>query len=614
LYKYIIITMLIITIMTFTNTLLRINLETGSITKNLIPQPLIRKFMGGKGLAAHYLYQENPSNCDPLSPNSYIAFMNGPLTGAPVTNCVNFAVCAKSPLTGTWNDSHCNGWWGPELRFAGYLGIIIKGKSDAPVYININDDKVEILDAAELWGKDTFSTQEILKQHHSPDREARVLSIGPAGERMAKLAGVFAEYRTAARGGLGAVMGSKGLKAIVVTGHKRYEPANPNTFKATRKRIYDKVKTSPGAKTLRKMGTSQLVDPVNETGGLSNRNYTSGKDDNLAEKLNGPSFMEKLWDDGNRRRSCRGCAIQCSHLAVVKNSKYKGLVHDGPEFESITLLGSNCGINDPAVVTQAEHLCDAYGLDSMSTGSTISFLMECFSRGLITTEDTGGLELTFGNADALIETIHMMGLGKGPLAFAADGNRDAAARIGNYSEVLAMNVKGLEIPAYLPQAARGQALAYAVSDRGACHVRPWMYGKEAFGSGNPLECRGKGVMVWDGQMRNAILDSIGVCKFLLMAAAGMDDLFDLYIAATGFDMEREEFDLIGKRLAVLTRAFNNREGFNRTHDTLPKKVMTEGKSISQSDMDLMLDEYYESAGFTKEGIVPASLLRELEIS
>jgi len=606
--------MLIMLIMTSANTLLRIDLETGSTTKDPIPQPLLRKFMGGKGLAAHYLYHENPPNCDPLSPDSHIAFMNGPFTGAPVTNCVNFAVCAKSPLTGTWNDSHCNGWWGPELRFAGYLGIIIKGKSESPIYLNIEDDKVEVLDAADLWGKDTFSTQEIFKQRHSTDREARVLSIGPAGERMAKLACVFAEYRTAARGGLGAVMGSKGLKAIVVTGHQRYEPANPGAFNAARKRIYDKVKTSQGAKTLRKMGTSQLVDPVNETGGLSSRNYTSGRDDDLSEKLNGPSFMEQLWDGGNRRRSCRGCAIQCSHLAVVKAGKYKGLVHDGPEFESITLLGSNCGINDPAVVTQAEHLCDSYGLDSMSTGSTISFLMECMSRGLLTSEDTGGLELTFGNADALIETIHMMGSGKGPLAFAANGNRDAAARIGNNSEDFVMNVKGLEIPAYLPQAAKGQALAYAVSDRGACHIRPWMYGKEAFGTENPLECKGKGAMVWDGQMRNAILDSIGVCKFLLMAAAGMDDLFDLYIAATGFDMEREEFDQIGKRLAVLTRVFNNREGFDRTYDTLPNKVMTEGRSISQADLDLMLDEYYESAGFTKEGIVPASLLRELEIS
>jgi aldehyde:ferredoxin oxidoreductase len=596
------------------NNLLRIDLTKRTNSSENIPQPILHKFMGGKGLAAHYLYHENPPNCDPLSPDAHIVFINGPLTGAPVTNCVNFAVCAKSPLTGTWNDSHCNGWWGPELRFAGYMGIIVSGKSNSPVYVNITDDNVEILDAADLWGKDTFSTQEILKQRHSTDREARVLSIGPAGERMAKLACVFAEYRTAARGGLGAVMGSKGLKAIVVTGHRRYEPANPDVFKAARKKIHDKVRISQGAKTLRKMGTSQLVDPVNETGGLSNRNYASGRDDKLAEKLNGPSFMEQLWDGGNRRRSCRGCAIQCSHLAVVEAGKYKGLVHDGPEFESITLLGSNCGINDPAVVTHAEHLCDSYGLDSMSTGSTISFLMECFDRGLITSEDTGGLDLAFGNADALIETIHMMGSGKGPLTFAADGNRDAAARIGNNSGDLAMNVKGLEVPAYLPQAARGQALAYAVSDRGACHVRPWMYGKEAFGSGDPLECRGKGAMVWDGQIRNAILDSIGVCKFLLMAAAGMDDLFDLYIAATGFDMQREEFDLIGKRLAVLTRAFNNCEGFNRTHDTLPKKVMTEGRSISQAELDLMLDEYYESSGFTKEGTVPASLLRELEIS
>jgi len=597
-------------------TIIRIDLSNKKVKCENIPAPLLRKFMGGKGLAAHYLYNENPPGCDPMSPDNLLALMNGPLTGAPATNCVNFSVCAKSPLTGTWNDSHCNGWWGTELRSAGYMGIIINGQADSPAYINIVDNRLEILDAADLWGVDTFSTQAVLKKRHSTDREARVFTIGTAGEQMAKLAGIFAENRTAARGGLGAVMGSKHLKAVVVSGHGKFEPADPEAFRAIRKKINQKVRTSTGVENLRKMGTSELVEIVNETGGWSNRNYTSGRDDKLSEHLDGFALKEQLWDGGSRRRPCPGCAIQCSHLAVVRGGQYRGLTHDGPEFESITLLGSNCGIDDPAVVTMSEHLCDTYGLDSISTGSTIAFLMECYERGLIGKEDTGGLELTFGSVDALIETIHMMGSGNGPLAFAANGTRDASERIGQGTDDFAMNVKGLEIPAYLPQTAKGQALAYAVSDRGACHLRPWTYGKEVLGRGgqlDPMATSGKGEMVRDGQQRNAIYDSIGICKFFTYAA-GSDELLELYTASTGFDMDRDEFDMVGRRVAVLTRAFNNREGFGRDHDTLPDRVMKSGTNpVTDRELDAMLDEFYESSGFTSDGIVPEQLLIELGI-
>lgn len=597
-------------------TIIRIDLTNKKVRYENIPATLLRQFMGGKGLAAHYLYNENPPGCDPLSPDNLLAIMNGPLTGAPATNCVNFSVCAKSPLTGTWNDSHCNGWWGTELRCAGYMGIIISGQARSPVYINIVDDRIEILDAADLWGVDTFSTQAVLKKRHSTDRKARVLTIGTAGERMAKLAGIFAENRTAARGGLGAVMGSKQLKAIVVSGHGKFEPADPEAFRAIRKKINRKVRTSTGVEKLRKMGTSELVEIVNETGGWSNRNYTSGRDDKLSEHLDGFALKEKLWDGGSRRRPCPGCAIQCSHLAVVQEGQYRGLTHDGPEFESITLLGSNCGIDDPAIVTAAEHLCDTYGLDSISTGSTIAFLMECYELGLIGKEETGGLELTFGSVDGLIETIHMMGGCDGPLAFAANGTRDASERIGQGTDDFAMNVKGLEIPAYLPQTAKGQALAYAVSDRGACHLRPWTYGKEVLGRGgqlDPMVTAGKGEMVRDGQQRNAIYDSIGICKFFTYAA-GLDELLELYTASTGFDMDREEFDMVGRRVAVLTRAFNNREGFGRDHDTLPDRVMKSSSNpVTDRELDVMLDEFYDSSGFTSDGIVPEQLLIELGI-
>lgn len=597
-------------------TIIRIDLSNKKVRSENIPTALLRKFIGGKGLAAHYLYNENPAGCDPLSPENLLAITNGPLTGAPATNCVNFSVCAKSPLTGAWNDSHCNGWWGTELRCAGYMGIIISGQADSPVYINIVDDMVKILDADDLWGVDTFSTQTVLKNRHSTNREARVLTIGNAGEKMAKLAGIFAENRTAARGGLGAVMGSKHLKAVVVSGNGKFEPADPEAFRAIRKEINKKVRTSTGVKNLRKMGTSELVEIVNETGGWSNHNYTSGRDDKLSEHLDGFAIKEKLWDGGSRRRPCPGCAIQCSHLAVVQEGQYSGLIHDGPEFESITLLGSNCGIDNPAAITAAEHLCDTYGMDSISTGSTIAFLMECYERGLISKEGTGGLELIFGNVDALIETIHMMGSGEGALAFAANGTRDATERIGQGTEDFAMNVKGLEIPAYLPQTAKGQALAYAVSDRGACHLRPWTYGKEVLGRGgqlDPMATAGKGKMVRNGQQHNAIYDSIGICKFFTYAA-GLGELLELYTASTGFDMDRDEFETVGRRVAVLTRAFNNREGFGRDHDTLPGRVMKSGSNpVTDRELDAMLDEFYDSSGFTSDGIVPEQLLIELGI-
>lgn len=600
--------------MTSLNNILRIDLDTRRIRRETVPDNILRRFMGGKGLAAYFLYHEQLPGCEPLSSDSSLVFMNGPLTGAPVTNCVNFAVCARSPLTGTWNDSHCNGWWGPELRYAGYLGIIIKGCSEIPVYVNIKDDEVSIEDAGDLWGLDTFSTQKALKG--DLNREPRILSIGPSGERQTKLACVFAEFRTAARGGLGAVMGSKHLKAIAVTGTQKYEPADPEAFRSVRKKILDKVRASKGVENLRNMGTAELVEVVNETGGWSINNYTAGRDDMFSANLDGFAIKEQLWDGGRSRRPCLGCAIQCSHLAKVTEGTFKGLIHDGPEFESITLLGSNCGIDDPAVVTAAEHLCDTYGLDSMGTGGTIAFLMECYQRGLITKDDTGEVELIFGNADALIRTIHMMGSGQGALAYASDGTRDAAARIGQDSQYFAMNVKGMEIPAYLPQTAKGQALAYAVSDRGACHLRPWTYGKEVLGRGgtfDPMKTAGKGEMVKDGQERNAIYDSIGICKFITYAA-GLNELYELYRAAIGFDMDRAEFDMVGRRVTVLTRAFNNRLGFDRTQDILPIRVMKEGKHpVTRDDLDAMLDEFYSVSGFTHDGKVPISLLEELDI-
>ncbi|MBW6470702.1 MAG: aldehyde ferredoxin oxidoreductase family protein [Methanosarcinaceae archaeon] len=603
--------------MAYQGKLLRIDLTKQTTSIETIPTDIIRKFMGGKGLAAYYLYNELEPDTDPLSPGNILAVMDGPLTGASASNCVNFTVASKSPATCTWDDSHCNGFFGPELRFAGFLGILIKGAASAPVHIHIEDGGATIHSASELWGMDTFATSRLLKERFTNDRTARVLCIGQAGERKAKLAGIMSEGRMAARGGLGAVMGSKNLKAISVLGHERIVPADKIEYDRVRKSIAKQIKESPAATQSRLEGTPKLLMSVNSVGGLPTNNFQSGYNSE-ASKLSGGMLKEKLWDRGKRRKPCRGCAIQCAHVAVIDKGVHAGIVDEGPEYETVGLLGSNCGIMDPETVAVADYFCDYYGLDTISVGSTIAFLMECNMRGLISGEVLSGLDLRFGNEEAFLDAVQMAGSGTGVGNLIANGVRDASAFIGVGDE-FAMHVKGLEIPAYLPRAAFGQGLAYAVSDRGACHLRPWTFGKECFEKALPAtSAEGKGKLVKDGQERNAIFDSIGVCKFITQGAS-MDDIFALFNAVTGFGMNVEEFDLIGRRVNVLTRLFNNREGFSRKDDTLPGRELNDavldgaskGNVITQPVLDEMLDDYYGLSGYTEDGVVTEGLKKSL---
>ncbi|MDF1533787.1 MAG: aldehyde ferredoxin oxidoreductase family protein [Methanosarcinaceae archaeon] len=603
--------------MVYQGKLLRINLTKQTTSIETIPTDIIRKFMGGKGLAAYYLYNELEPDTDPLNPDNILAVMNGPLTGASASNCVNFTVASKSPATGTWDDSHCNGFFGPELRFAGFLGILIKGAASAPVHIHIEDGEATIHSALELWGMDTFATSRLLKGRFTNDRIARVLCIGQAGERKAKLAGIMSEGRMAARGGLGAVMGSKNLKAISVVGHEKFVPADKDEYDRVRKSIAKQIRESPSAAQSRLEGTPKVLMSVNSVGGLPTNNFQSGYNSE-ASKLSGGALKEKLWNEGKRRKPCRGCVIQCAHVAVIDKGAHVGIVDEGPEYETVGLLGSNCGIMDPETVAVADYYCDYYGLDTISVGSTIAFLMECNMRGLISGEVLSGLDLRFGNEEALLDAVQMAGSGTGVGNLIANGVRDASASIGVGDE-FAMHVKGLEIPAYLPRAAFGQGLAYAVSDRGACHLRPWTFGKECFEKALPAtSAEGKGKLVKDGQERNAIFDSIGVCKFITQGAS-MDDIFALFNAVTGFGMNVEEFDLIGRRVNVLTRLFNNREGFSRKDDTLPGRELndvmpdgaSEGNVITQPVLDEMLDDYYGLSGYTEDGVVTEGLKRSL---
>ncbi|HIH43637.1 MAG TPA: aldehyde ferredoxin oxidoreductase family protein [Candidatus Methanoperedenaceae archaeon] len=591
--------------------LLRVDLSSRKIRSEELHENLVRKFLGGKGLAAYFLYREQPPGADPLGGESKVAVMAGPLTGCGVSNCTNTAVCAKSPATGTWNDSHFNGYFGPELRYSGYLGMIIEGAADEPVRLHIENGDAELLDARSIMGLDTFSTHDAIKRMHPGKREARVLCIGQAGERRAKLAAVISELRAAARGGLGAVLGAKRLKAVSVTGHGKVVPQDTERFKKARKAFLDKIRSSDDVQCGVKLyGTAELVNSVNNAGGLPTNNFRTGYSGH-ADDISGESFRDTLW---KRQRPCPGCAVACSQTAVITEGKYSGITDEGPEYETITLLGSNCGIYSREAIAAADYLCDFYGMDTISTGNTIAFLMECVERKLV------DFDLRFGDENAFINAIHLAGRGEGFGELISNGVRDAASRIGCDSERFAMHVKGLEIPAYLPRAAFGQALAYAVSDRGACHLRPWIFGEEAIDSSRGRETTGKALMVRQKQERSAIYDSVGICKFFTYAG-NLGDLLELWNGITGFDMQREELVLSGRRINVLTRAFNNREGFTRKDDTLPWREMheqvptgpAEGSVIEPAVLEGMLDEFYAVSGYTKDGVVPESLMRELGI-
>jgi aldehyde:ferredoxin oxidoreductase len=609
--------------------ILRINLRTKSIRKEPLDKKIARTYLGSKGLSAYMLFNELEPGTNPLGPQNRLAFMTGPLTGttAPMPN--RFSVSAKSPLTNSWCDSHCGGSWGPELKFAGYDGIIVEDKSPAPVYLNVVDDVVKILDANFVWGSDTFSTERVLKDRHCTDRIPRVACVGPAGERQALLASVMSEARAAGRGGMGAVMGSKNLKAIVVTGH-RYRPkdfaAKPAALSEAVKSCYkilsqSKITGPAKGGRLSLYGTANIIGDINTAGGWPTRNFQTGMFEHVSE-VNGETYAEKLWIPHNApgTRPCYNCPVLCAHVAIVRDGKYAGTFDEGPEYETIWSLGPQCGVSNREAIARADYLCDYYGIDTISLGNTVGFLMECYEKGLITNEESEGLDLRFSNSDAMVAAVDIAGKGFGRLGqLAQDGVRKAAERIGRESEKFAIHSKGLELPAYCPRAAQGMGLNYAVGDRGACHLQAWTAGSEMMQppSADPKATKGKAESVKQlSEETNAIWDSTGVCRFLGWALTP-DNIFEMVNAATGLRYENLSALLeVGERINNLTRAFNVREGLSKKDDTLPYRLLKEplpdGPCKGQVvRLEEMLTEYYKLCGWDAEGKPTKEKLTEL---
>lgn len=510
--------------------LLEVDLTSGK-TKDLpVSEGLFRKYLGGRGLGARLLFDLLPPKTDPLSPENVILFMTGPLTGTNVTGSSKFVVVTKSPLTQGWCDSYSSGRISVELKKAGYDGMVIRGRSNHPCYLRIDDRKIEIREADLLWGKDSFETEGLLKEMEK-DSSVGVSSIGPAGERLCKFACINSDlYRQAGRGGVGAVMGSKNLKAIVVKGRKGIDLHDRKRIIDLNRNNYQRAKKSQVAQARMKFGTPLTLNITHVGGILPTKNFQFGTWEKALEKIDSVGVYKSV----KSHKACLSCFIHCSLVTEASEGKYKGISLEGPEYETLGMFGSNQLMDSLPFIMQANILCDKWGMDTIDTGNVIGFVMECFDRGLISPDQTEGLEIRFGDPEASLAAIEMIAFRKGFGDILAEGVRAAAGHIGHDSDRFAMQVKGMGFPAYEPRGAFGSGLSYAVSPRGACHRRAWPPAQEILGNYPPYTAEGKAEMVKGLYDENCVLHSLLVCdmpaKFIPLS---LDDYAQYLQAATG---------------------------------------------------------------------------------
>lgn len=593
-----------------TGKILRVNLSDSRVSEESPEEEVYQKFIGGAGLAAKYLMDEVPKGADPLGPENKLIFMNGAMCGTIAPSAGRYEVVTKSPHTGIFGRANSGGFWSPEVKRAGYDGIIFEGVSPHPVYLLIDDGKVEIKDAADLWGKGVWDTTAILKKEHG--EEFHIAAIGQGGENLVKYACVINDdHRAAGRCGVGAVMGSKRLKAIVAKGTKEIEVANKEVFEEVAQRNIDLINESLIKTTFESFGTMAVMDMVNARGGFPTRNFQTGVAAHI-EKINGPAVTEKVLID---KKNCFSCPISCGRVSSVKEGPYK-ITGEGPEYETGGAFGGLTAIEDIFAITYLHNLCDNYGLDPISAASSIAFAMECQEKGLLTKSDTDGLELKFGDADATLACINKIAKREGFGDSLAEGVKSMSEKIGKGSEDFAMQVKGLELPLYDPRAAKMCGLGYATSVRGGCHITgyvqgptfldiPWLVIPDSKIKDPLVGDPGEVNVLKDLQDAFTMFDSSGACKFMGMILA-TDEWSDMLAHVTGWKFDEDDFRKIGERIYNLQRLFNVREGNTRADDTLPKRLLEEplpegpAKGHVVDNLDDLLDAYYEVRGWDKE--------------
>ncbi len=583
-------------------TILRVNLTTGSIKKEALDPDLAKKYIGARGLGSRILSDEIDPKVDPLSPGNKLIFASGPLSGTNAPSAGHYNVVTKGPQGGTIAASSSGGVFGPMMKYAGYDMIIVEGKAKKPVYLWINDASVEICDASAVWGKAVPETTEAIRA--ATDEEASVACIGPAGERMVLFANVMNECnRAAGRTGVGAVMGSKNLKAVAIRGTGAVRVADAKDFGEAMVKARDMIRNHPtGGAGLKKYGTDVLVNIMNESGGLPTRNFREGVFA-TADKVGGESLTKNIL---TRPRGCFSCIISCGRATRITNPKYAG-IGEGPEYETAWSFGPDCGIDDLDAVTKAHYLCNEYGMDAIAMGAVIACAMDLFEDGIITTKDTDGVALNFGNAEAMVEMTQKTGAGEGFGKKLALGSYRLAESYGHpeYS----MSVKKQDMPAYDPRVVQGMGLNYATSNRGGCHVRGYMTAVEILG--NPvkidnLTTEGKAQWTITFQNLTAALDSSGACLFSTFGI-GADELAALLSAATGVPYSTEEFMKAGDRIWNLERLFNLKSGLSAKDDTLPPRMLKDPMPAGPckgevNKLDQMLPEYYALRGWGKDGV------------
>lgn len=607
----------------FTGKTLRVNLTNEKISYETLEETFYRRHFGGRGLISYYLLNELEPKIDPFSRENKLIFACGPVTGAPFSGSGRNSVGAKSPLTGGYGESEVGGYWGAELKRAGLDAIIFEGKSSSPVYLWIHGQKVELKDASNMWGLEIRKAQEMIKEDLG-DKTVKVAQIGPGGERQVRYACVINDMNHAAgRSGMGAVMGSKNLKAIVVKGTNKVPVHKPKRLAKLAKWMAQNVGSVAGA--LHNYGTGAEMDVMEEIGNLPIRNFRDG-DFPEVDSISAEAVKNTV---GVGMGTCFACAVACKKKVKADEPWIVDLEYGGPEYETLASLGSNCGVSDLKAICKANELCQRYSIDTISTGTTISFAMECFEHGLLTKEDTDGIDLSFGNAEAMVKMVELIGEKRGLGALLAEGSKRAAEKIGKGAEAFAVHVKGQEVPMHDPRLKRGEALGYAVSPTGADHVHnihdtflypelPKKYKSLGVLEAVPIEDFGpKKVRLYKyvGEWRT-LNNFLTMCLFTPWSVT---QKVAIVRYVTGWNTSAFELMKVVERGNTLARIFNLREGFTEKDDWLPPRFFKPRNSsalktaVNPEELQKAKLIYYDMMGWTEKGVPKQSALDELDI-
>jgi aldehyde:ferredoxin oxidoreductase len=608
--------------LSYAKRILYVDLTTGKTETKPLKEELAKKYIGGIGLGMRLFLDNSKAGVDPFSPENPLIFITGPLTGTMAPSAGNsYAVVSKSPLTGGICECKAHGFFGAELKRAGYDAVIFTGKSEKLVYAWIDDDSIQLLDAQHLTGKSPQETEETIREEIG-DYYIRVSAIGEAGEKLVRVGCIINdEFRAIGRGGMGAVMGSKNLKAVAVRGTNDVDVANLEEFTEFVRTIHERMK-GPATRKYRTLGTPENVLVLNALAALPTRNFSQATFEG-AEKVSGEYLNERYV---KKIIGCATCGMRCDHIALVPEGEYKGTT-SRVEFECLWSLGPLCGVDRLDAVIEAIYQCNYYGIDGISAGVIVAFAMDLYENGIITKKDTDGLDLSFGNHEALVETVKRIGTRKGWLGdILAEGSMRAAEKIDKGAEKYANHIKGMELPGYDLRTLKTAALGFSVSYRGACHLRSGAYSPDVKGKVDRFKIeKGRGKIVMDGEDLYNVVDSLILCKFSRgVMYDGLKDMANYYTLATGFKMTPEELIKAGERINNLARVINIREGKGtRKYDNLPWKIMNvpvpdegvaKGAVVNQKEFDIGLDDYYSVRGWTKEGIPTPEKLKELGLN